>query len=94
MAAYQDIGIYTAPAARRAHHVTLRNLAPETTYYFRVHSGDAVDDNGGQLYQFTTGATELPLVPYLAYGQVETGDGGPAVGALVRAWLLGTGLAA
>jgi hypothetical protein len=90
-AAYQDIGTHTAVAARRAHHVTLRDLSPETTYYFRVHSGDAVDDNGGQLYQVTTGATELPLVPYLAYGQVETSDGGPAVGALVRAWLLDGG---
>ncbi len=30
----------------------------------------------------------MPPIPYLAYGQVETSDGQPAVGTLVRVWLL------
>jgi hypothetical protein len=70
------------------HHVTLTGLTPESAYYFRVHSGDTVDDNGGALYQVSTKATTMPPMPFLAYGQVETSDGKPAVGALVRAWLL------
>jgi hypothetical protein len=83
-------------AVSQAHHVTLTGLRPETTYFFRVHSGDGstalttgtVDDNGGALYQVNTKETGMPPVPYLAYGQVETADGQPAVGALVRAWLV------
>jgi hypothetical protein len=70
------------------HEVTLTGLQPETTYYFRVHSGQAVDDNEGALYQVTTRATELPPAPFLAYGQVESAGGVPAVGTLVRAWLV------
>ena len=74
--------------ASRVHQVTLTGLAPETTYYLRVHSGDSIDDNNGALYQVTTKATELPPVPFLAYGQVQTAVGAPAVGALVQAWLV------
>ncbi len=77
----------------QVHHVTLTGLAPETTYSFRVHSGYSVDDNDGALYQVTTKETGMPPIPYLAYGQVETVDGTPeagvpAVGALVRMWLV------
>ena len=78
----------------QVHHVTLTGLTPETTYYFRVHSGlTTVDDNDGALYQVTTKETGMPPMPYLAYGQVETVDGAPeagvpAVGALVRMWLV------
>ena len=75
-------------AVSQVHHITLTGLTPETTYYFRVHSGETVDNNGGDLYQLTTKATELPPVPFLAYGQVLTPDKKPAVGALVRAWLV------
>jgi hypothetical protein len=70
------------------HHVTLTSLTPEETYTFRVHSGNNLDYSGGALYQVTTLATTLPPVPYLAYGVVETASGEPAVGALVRVWLL------
>jgi hypothetical protein len=80
-------------AVSSVHHVTLTNLIPETNYLFRVHSGETVDDSGGELHQVTTKATELPSAPFLAYGQVETASdgtsaGAPAVGALVRAWLV------
>ncbi len=85
LGAHDDLGEGTAS---RVHQVTLTGLAPETTYYFRVHSGEAVDDNDGALYQVTTRATELPPAPFLAYGQVETSEGAPAVATLVRAWLV------
>jgi hypothetical protein len=75
-------------AVSQVHHVTLTGLRPETTYYFRIHSGQTVDDNDGALYQAMTKATEMPPMPYLAYGQVQTSDGQPAVGALVRAKLV------
>jgi hypothetical protein len=77
-----------APAASRVHQVTVTGLRPETNYYFRVHAGDAVDDGDGVLYQVSTQATVLPPAPRLAYGQVQTADGTPAVGALVRVWLV------
>ncbi len=83
--AYDDKGEGTVS---QAHHVTLTGLTPETTYDFRVHSGETIDDNDGALYQVTTRATELPPTPYLAYGRVETAEGAPAVGALVRVWLV------
>ncbi|MFW6244855.1 MAG: glycoside hydrolase family 9 protein, partial [Fibrobacterota bacterium] len=44
---------------------TLRNLAPNTTYYFYLEGMDvfrnvAKDNNKGQYYQFTTSDTEIP----------------------------------
>jgi hypothetical protein len=38
----------------RFHQVTLKGLAPNTTYYFDVISGTTRDDNNGNHYQFTT----------------------------------------
>ncbi len=83
--AHDDLGEGTVS---QVHHVTLTRLTPETTYYFRVHSGETADDNDGALYKVTTKETGMPPVPYLAYGQVETADGQPAAGALVRVWLV------
>ena len=70
------------------HQVDLTGLKPETTYHFRVHSGNSVDDNAGALYHVTTTATGLPPLPFLAYGQVQAPGGLPAVSALVRLWLI------
>jgi hypothetical protein len=72
----------------QAHHVTLTGLTPETTYRFRLHSGETIDNNDGVLYQATTKVTQMPPMPYLAYGQVETADAQPAEGALLRVWLV------
>jgi hypothetical protein len=74
----------------QVHQVTLTRLEPETTYHFRIHSGETVDDNRGALYEVTTKKTGMPQIPFLAYGQVETSDGALAVGALVRARLVDT----
>ena len=72
------------------HQVTITNLTPETTYTFRVHSGDSVADHdgNGQPFQAVTLATTSPGVPLTAFGQVLDSDGQPAAGALVRAWLV------
>ncbi len=78
-------------AISQVHHVTLTGLTPETTVHFRVHSGETVDDNGGAQYQVATNATTRPPVPYLAYGEMELSEGAPAVGSLVRAWIVDEG---
>ncbi|MFC2037538.1 hypothetical protein ACFLYD_06190 [Chloroflexota bacterium] len=83
--AYDDRG---RGVASRVHQVTITGLQPEAIYYLRLHSGEVVDDRDGALYQVTTPATGELLLPLLAYGPVETASGEPAVGALVRAWLL------
>jgi hypothetical protein len=71
-----------------AQHVWVTGLQPETTYHFRVHSGEQVDDNHGALYPVTTRATELPDMPFLAFSPVQAPDGGAVVGAVVRSWLV------
>ncbi len=45
LAAHDDLGQGTVS---QVHHVTLTGLTPETTYYFRVHSGETVDDSEGR----------------------------------------------
>ena len=79
--AYDDRG---PNAVGTTHHVALKRLAPETTYYVTLISGKTVDDNDGRLYRVTTGPTlGVPQVR-TAYGQVMRSDGmSPAVGALV-----------
>ncbi|MCD6290451.1 MAG: fibronectin type III domain-containing protein, partial [Anaerolineae bacterium] len=73
----------TSAQPSRIHHVTLADLTPETTYYFAVVSGGVVDDNGGQLYQVTTGPVLDVIPPSDAlWGRVFSKDGSPAVGAL------------
>lgn len=66
------------------HLVVVKNLNPETTYYFDVVSGESRDNNGGSHYQATTGPTISPAAPYTAYGYVYKQDGTtPAEGTLV-----------
>ena len=36
------------------HEIILSNLAPQSTYYYQVQSGEAVDNNDGSLYSFNT----------------------------------------
>ena len=60
------LGTTTADAvtSTRTHHVTIPpepdKLTASTTYYFRVRSGGATDDNMGDLYTVTTGALLSP----------------------------------
>jgi hypothetical protein len=73
----------------RLHHVTVTGLIPETTYTFRVHSGDSVVSPAGAPYRVTTAATGALVLPLTAYGQAQDAAGSPAAGALIRAWLVG-----
>lgn len=64
------------------HTITLSNLAPDTTYYFRLKSQDAsgnmaVDDNSGQGYSFTTLSGPDVTAPVISDVQVSStsGDG-------------------
>jgi hypothetical protein len=83
--AYDDRGNgMTAPL----HHVTLSGLTPQTSYYFRVHSGNTVVGQGNQPFAVTTLAVTTPGTPVTAYGQVQYGNGSPATGAMLIARLL------
>jgi hypothetical protein len=74
--AYDDRGLRFAGTT---HHVTIRGLAPETTYSFGLFSGDVWDNNGGQYYQVRTGAgLYLPGTHYKIHGQLA-GVGGTQV---------------
>jgi hypothetical protein len=52
------------------HHITLRRLSPNTTYYFDVASGDTVYDNSGSHYKVTTASSIIPIGSDVIYGQV------------------------
>ena len=68
------------------HHVTIINLTPDTTYYYRVVSGGVVYDNNGSPYQATTGPTLNFLLPNTITGKVYQADGFTAAeGAIVYA---------
>jgi len=76
--AYDDRG---AGAVAATHHVTLRNLSPDTLYYFALVSGESVS---GDVYSVTTGPMlSIPRADSI-YGRVLLSDGvTPAAGALV-----------
>ncbi|MBN2100899.1 fibronectin type III domain-containing protein [Candidatus Dojkabacteria bacterium] len=40
------------------HHISVKNLIPETTYYYEIHSGTEVYNDDGDPYQITTPATQ------------------------------------
>jgi hypothetical protein len=70
-----------AGAVGRAHHVTLRGLHPETTYYIQLVSGETTS---ADLYRVATGPTLDIPVAHTAYGRILQGDGvTPAAGSLV-----------
>jgi hypothetical protein len=53
------------------HHVTLEDLEPETTYYFKIDSGGIEYDDNGTVYSQTTPATESsPPTSYTIVGVV------------------------
>lgn len=71
--------------ARLTHHVTLKNLAPSTTYSFKIGSGADIYDNQGKFYTQTTApsTTDTPPLPEPLMGKVETADGKAPAEALV-----------
>lgn len=67
----------------RTHHVTLRSLSPNTTYYFKVGTGTReLYDDGGKPYTITTAASGTNASRTL-YGEVGNESGVPVPGTLI-----------
>ena len=68
------------------HHITIKGLEPETTYYFKIASGgkNQFYDNNGQPYEVTTASVlGVPPPSDSAYGEVMTSASTPVDGAVV-----------
>src|SRR3989344_6693663 len=80
------------------HSVPLSGLFANTTYYYKVQSGAAVDDNAGSLYSFSTLAPdttppELSVeIPTAVAGNNLEVSGTAEIGGLVRAYVNGAQL--
>jgi len=62
------------------HHVSAKNLTPETTYYYVINSGEIEYDDDGQSYQITTPAIEDSPPEYDSIlGEVTGSGAGDAV---------------
>ena len=77
----------------RTHYVTVGGLKPATMYKLLLGSGNNIYNLNGEPYTVSTG----PLIDQspeadVAYGQVVTGGGDPAEGAVVYLQLPGAGL--
>jgi len=56
--------------------ITLENLKPTTTYYFKIGIGGQTYGQNDEAYRFTTFTIpEIPFMPDEIYGKVETTDG-------------------
>ncbi len=67
------------------HHVTVKNLKPSTTYFFKIGSGSKIFDNNGQAYQIKTASIISSSPPHndVAYGTVVDQNNNPVEGAIV-----------
>lgn len=67
------------------HHITLKNLEPKTTYFFKIGSEKKVFDDDGQSYNITTGPQiqDNPLPSDVVYGTIANTDGSPASDVIV-----------
>jgi hypothetical protein len=67
------------------HHVTLKNLKPDTQYYFKIGSGNQIYDDKGKPYLQTTAPTtdDPPSVPQPIYGKIKSQNNNPPQEALV-----------
>jgi hypothetical protein len=66
------------------HHLTAKNLKPDTKYFFKIESGGKLFDNQGKPFELTTGPTlgnPPPADPI--YGTVLTAARTPAEGVIV-----------
>lgn len=70
---------------RVTHHVTIKNLEPGKTYYYKIFSGPEVFDNQGKPFtQVTASTTENPpAMPEPVFGTVVKQEGGVPAEALV-----------
>ena len=78
--------------AYRSHYVTVQDLSPSTTYYFKIGSqGKQLYDNHGNAFSLTTAPQiPAPTAASTAYGTVLTPADTPAEGALVYLSLPGS----
>jgi len=69
----------------QTHYVTLKNLKPKTTYFFKIGSGGKIFDDSGKPYKITTAAitSGAPPPSDIASGTVLKPNGEPAEGAIV-----------
>jgi hypothetical protein len=66
------------------HHVTLKSLKPQTTYYFKLESGGKQFDNNGKAFEKATGLTlGTPPAADPVYGTVIGASGTGAEGVIV-----------
>lgn len=67
------------------HHVSLKNLSPQTKYFFKIGSGSKTYDQAGQPYEITTAPTtdSPPPLADPSFGTVVDQSGKNAAGALV-----------
>jgi len=81
----EDLSSYGPTALGNDHSYQMRDLSPNTTYYFYIHAvepsgNDVIDDNEGQFYSFTTLASE----GYMSLGITDQ-DNEPVSGVTVLA---------
>lgn len=68
----------------KTHHISIKNLSPETVYYFIINSGNNKFLDGTRAYTITTAKKlEKPLEFEPSYGNVVDQQNKPAEGALV-----------
>lgn len=66
------------------HSISVSGLTPNTNYFIKINSGGQDFDNGGNLWQISTGsALAPPETINVVSGSVLTGGGSPVSGALV-----------
>lgn len=82
-----SIGEYTL------HHVTVRGLQPNTTYYYVLGTGGGtLFDNNGEPFKIVTAKKNgSPTAARTIYGSVTTESGAPAEGAVVYIAVAGAG---
>lgn len=75
------------------HHITLRGLQPNTTYYYVLGTGNGTlfDNNGAPFKIVTARKSGSPSAARTVYGSVTTESGSPAEGAVVYVAIDGAG---
>ena len=81
--AYDDRGMTTQG---NTHHITIAALNANTAYYFEVVSGGVTYNDGGALFEVTTGPSLAFTMPEMVNGQVLKSNGTtPAEGTIIYA---------
>lgn len=72
------------PNTSLVHSVLVSNLTQNTTYFFKIGSGDNIFDNSGQPYQITTAGTiAQPPQPDIIFGTINNSSGLPSKSTIV-----------